>query len=267
MCHGNQRGDWGNAANSLRRAELRQNTSALADGAQADRNGTRSALLVPAGETRRFSSPKSSSPQLWSESKMNLYRNHFGELVIYRVDHQESTYPAGLRFKGEVKSCSMRKSPASGIISTTTITVLSVSPMAEDHTSLSTIFEQSELTCSDSKWQLRPCATVESAIGALCHERIPLIVTERDLAPGSWREILENILLLPDPPVLIVTSRLADEYLWAEALNLGAHDVLAKPFDTSEVVRVLGSAWRHWTELHDHNQVRHPQRMLGTGAA
>ena len=162
----------------------------------------------------------------------------------------------------------MRKSAASGIISTTTVTVLSVSPMAEDHNSLSSIFEQSELTCSGSKWTLRPCATVESAIGALCQARIPLlVVTERDLAPGSWRDILENILLLPDPPALIVTSRLADEYLWAEALNLGAYDVLAKPFDISEVVRVLGSAWRHWTDLHDHNQVRHPQVMTATGAA
>ena len=40
----------------------------------------------------------------------------------------------------------MRKSSAIGIISTTTVTVLSVSPMAEDHNTLSSIFEQSELT-------------------------------------------------------------------------------------------------------------------------
>ena len=72
---------------------------------------------------------------------------------------------------------------------------------------------------------------------------------------------------LPDPPVLIVTSRLADEYLWAEALNLGAYDVLVKPFDASEAVRVLDSAWRHWTDLHFHNQVRHPQLRAATGAA
>ena len=162
----------------------------------------------------------------------------------------------------------MRKLPASGTISTTTVTVLSVSPMADDHTSLSSIFERSErILCSDSKWTLRPCATVESAIGALCQIRIPLVVTERDLAPGSWRDILENILMLPDPPVLIVTSRLADEYLWAEALNLGAYDVLAKPFDASDVVRVLDSAWRHWTDLHDHHEVRHPQIMDASGAA
>jgi DNA-binding response OmpR family regulator len=162
----------------------------------------------------------------------------------------------------------MRKPPASGTISTTTVTVLSVSPMADDHTSLSSIFERSErVLCSDSKWTLRPCATVESAVGALCHARIPLVVTERHLTPGSWRDILENIWLLRDPPVLIVTSRLADEHLWAEALNLGAYDVLSKPFDASEVVRVLGSAWRHWTDLHAHNQVRHPQVMVAAGAA
>lgn len=57
----------------------------------------------------------------------------------------------------------MRKPPASGMVSTT-VTVLSVSPMEEDHTSLSSIFERSERTlCSESKWTLRPCATVESA--------------------------------------------------------------------------------------------------------
>ena len=162
----------------------------------------------------------------------------------------------------------MRKPPASGTSSNTTLTVLSVSPLAEDHTSLSSIFERSgRILCSDSKWTLRPCATVESAMAALCQTRIPLAVTERDLAPGSWRDILENILLLPDPPVLMVTSRLADEHLWAEALNLGAYDVLVKPFDASEVMRVLDSAWRHWTDLHDHIQVRHPQVLLTTGAA
>jgi DNA-binding response OmpR family regulator len=137
----------------------------------------------------------------------------------------------------------MSKPPQSGTISTATATVLSVSPIADDHKSLSAIF--------DSKWTLRACATVEPAVAALSLGRIPLVVTERVLAPGSWRDILENVLLLPDPPIVIVTSRLADEYLWAEALNLGAYDVLAKPFEASEVLRVLGSAWRQWADRYD----------------
>jgi FixJ family two-component response regulator len=43
-----------------------------------------------------------------------------------------------------------------------------------------------------------------------------------------------------------VTSRLADEYLWAEVLNLGGYDVLAKPLDKQEVSRTLNLAWEHW---------------------
>ena len=93
------------------------------------------------------------------------------------------------------------------------------------------------------------------------------MVTERDLAPGSWRDLLNNFLLLPDPPVLVVASRLADEYLWAEALNLGAYDVLAKPFDAFEVMRVLGSAWRHWTDSHDQARFRNTQMGVAAGAA
>jgi CheY-like chemotaxis protein len=51
----------------------------------------------------------------------------------------------------------------------------------------------------------------------------------------GWISGIVHALCPPDPPMLIVTSRLADDYLWAEALNLGAYDVLAKPFDASEV--------------------------------
>ncbi len=47
-------------------------------------------------------------------------------------------------------------------------------------------------------------------------------------------------------PNLIVTSRLADEGLWAEVLNLGGYDVLAQPFDAEEVYRVVFLAWDEW---------------------
>jgi DNA-binding response OmpR family regulator len=51
---------------------------------------------------------------------------------------------------------------------------------------------------------------------------------------------------LSRPPRLVVTSRLADERLWAEALNLGCHDVLAQPFRANELFPVLSFAWRSW---------------------
>jgi len=39
-----------------------------------------------------------------------------------------------------------------------------------------------------------------------------------------------------------VADRLADDRLWAEVLNLGAYDLLIKPFDTQEVLRTVGLA-------------------------
>jgi DNA-binding response OmpR family regulator len=52
------------------------------------------------------------------------------------------------------------------------------------------------------------------------------------------------------PPLMIVTSRLADEYLWSEALHHGAYDVLSKPFDPDELNRVLTLASLKWMHPH-----------------
>jgi len=79
---------------------------------------------------------------------------------------------------------------------------------------------------------------------------VPIVVCECDPSPDSWKELLRLLAMLSDPPYLVVTSRLADERLWAEALNLGAYDVLAAPLDKEEVIRTLHSAWLHWSNRH-----------------
>jgi DNA-binding NtrC family response regulator len=119
-------------------------------------------------------------------------------------------------------------------------TLLSVSPNDEDCASLERIFE--------SDWTVIASATVASALSLLREIVIPVVICDCDLSSGAWGEMLDHIALLPDAPLLIVTSRLADERLWAEALNLGAWDVLAKPFDADEVKRVVGIAGRHWQD-------------------
>ena len=63
--------------------------------------------------------------------------------------------------------------------------------------------------------------------------------------------MLDVIHHLEDAPALIVTSRLADDRLWAEALNLGAYDVLAKPFNHDEVLRSVSLAWLNWHRRHE----------------
>lgn len=117
--------------------------------------------------------------------------------------------------------------------------VLSVSPNQDDHDAL-------ERFLCRSKCIIYQAHTLASGVATLRKNWVPLVVCERDLSPGSWKEMLEQITLLAKPPYLIVTSCLADERLWAEALNLGAYDVLPKPFEATEVERIVGSAWLHW---------------------
>jgi DNA-binding response OmpR family regulator len=133
----------------------------------------------------------------------------------------------------------MRKQPGIASSPTGTLTVLSVSPLEEDHLSL-------QAMVGHSTWTLFNARDLVSALALLQQHEIPVVLCERDLLPGTWVEMLENIRHLPNAPSLIVASRLADERLWAEALNLGAWDVLAKPFDRSEVFRSVKSGWQRW---------------------
>ena len=123
------------------------------------------------------------------------------------------------------------------------VTVLSVSPIEEDQACLQGIF-------THSNWTLHSALTLVSALDILRDHEVSVVLCERDLRPGTWKDLLEQITPMLDPPVLVVASRLADERLWAEALNWGVYDVLAKPYDTQEVLRVVSSAWRHWKVQH-----------------
>jgi DNA-binding NtrC family response regulator len=113
--------------------------------------------------------------------------------------------------------------------------VLLISPAAEDHELFGELFRR-------QGWTLGHASSICSASVLLSENPPSVVITERDLPFGNWRDVLEAMHVLPAPPLLIVISKVADDYLWAEALNLGVYDVLAKPLDRSEMVRVLSLA-------------------------
>ena len=103
----------------------------------------------------------------------------------------------------------MTKPPKTDAGLTGYVTVLSVSPIPDDHISLKQIIHYSEWDVqSDSRWELNASLTLTSALRVLRRQQIPVVICERDLQPGTWREMLEQIGCLPSPPLLIVTSRL-----------------------------------------------------------
>lgn len=125
------------------------------------------------------------------------------------------------------------------------VTVLAVSPFEEDHVFLAHLF-------SHSNWRIHQARSCAEALVVLRRYAIPVVLCESEMPGWSWKEALAELAELPEAPLLIVTSRLADDNLWAEVLNLGGYDVLMKPFDRLEVLRVISLAWLHWKQRHGH---------------
>ena len=116
------------------------------------------------------------------------------------------------------------------------VKVLLISPLFEDHVSLRHIFDH-------SNWLLHIVSTCREALAYACENDTSVVICERDLPDGDWKVVLSGFDSQPRRPNLIVTSSLADDELWADVLNLGGYDVLAQPFDSEEVFRMVFLAW------------------------
>lgn len=114
------------------------------------------------------------------------------------------------------------------------VRVLVIGSLSDDP--LRRIFDQ-------SNWLLHTVSTCCEALTYLRSGDTAVVICERDLPDGDWKRVLEGFDSLPVRPNLIVTSRLANDELWAEVLNLGGYDVLAQPFDAHEVYRIVFQAW------------------------
>jgi DNA-binding NtrC family response regulator len=116
--------------------------------------------------------------------------------------------------------------------------LLSVSTDVEDHAVLQRMLSGQGLSVSTA-------ASCREALDYLRRDQACVIFCDSSMRDGSWKDLLNDISTAAEAPPLVVTSRLADDYLWSEVLNLGGWDVLAKPFRQQEVLYVLDSAWTH----------------------
>jgi CheY-like chemotaxis protein len=115
------------------------------------------------------------------------------------------------------------------------IRALSISKYVEDHSTLRRLL-------SGLPWVLTTATNCRQAVRQMSQEQISVIFCESLLEDGTWKSVLGHIRGEAHPPLLVVTSRVADEHLWAEVLNLGGYDVLAKPFIAEEVRHVCTTA-------------------------
>src|SRR5947209_10647164 len=103
--------------------------------------------------------------------------------------------------------------------------------------------------CRNSGWKLIEAGDRRHAMKVLERKPVHVVMTEADLPNWKWKNVLSDLRRLAQTPQLIVTSRTADDYLWAEVLNLGGYDVLPQPLQRDEVERVVAAARRQYIRV------------------
>ncbi len=132
------------------------------------------------------------------------------------------------------------------------VAVLAVSSAEDDFVSLGHVF-------SHSNWRLERVRSCHEAGRALAQGEVPVIICAASLPDGTWKDLLASVQAQTVAPRVIVVSSIADDSLWGEVLDAGGYDVLGKPFDPGEVIRVVSLAWRQWKNDRE--------RRTGEGAA
>ncbi len=136
---------------------------------------------------------------------------------------------------------------------TRVVTVLLISPDAGDHIVIRHAFDH-------SNWVLYQCHSLEEGLELLREQAVPVAIVEERLAGADWRDALRAFGAASRPPKLIVASFGADSSLWAEVINLGGYDVLAKPWNERELYLAVSQAWLAWK----HEAARPPARESET---
>jgi DNA-binding response OmpR family regulator len=133
-------------------------------------------------------------------------------------------------------------------VSQKVVNVLLISPFDEDHQHLRDILKH-------SNWQQHGTRTQRETLEFLRDNVTPVVICDTELPDGTWQDVLSRLGVMECPPLLVVASRMADDRLWSEVLNLGGYNVLAKPLNMKEVFHVVGLAWMSWKRRWEYPQV------------
>jgi DNA-binding NtrC family response regulator len=113
--------------------------------------------------------------------------------------------------------------------------VLFVSPRREDAATLSRMLGSLSVP-------IEYVADLAHARAMIRDGNYPVILTEANLKDGTWLDVLDLARGVTPRSEVIVTDAAADARFWAEVLNMGAYDLIAQPFATGEVQRILSNA-------------------------
>lgn len=125
------------------------------------------------------------------------------------------------------------------INSETSVCALLVGDYQDERLRVNEIFQR-------SGWRLLEASDRQRALYCLDRNAVHVLIVDSDAPKWNWKRVLRDLHRRRRPPALVVTSRLADDALWSEVLNLGGYDVLIRPLAAEEVERVIAAARRQF---------------------
>jgi DNA-binding response OmpR family regulator len=119
------------------------------------------------------------------------------------------------------------------------ITALLVSPFPSDHVAVQEVF-------SYLGWVLNAAYDCAEASASMRKSSTSVVICDCDLRDGNWKKVLQICAGMPEPPRLLVSSRLIEPELLNDVRYLGAYSVLSSPFDSREIEVRVQMAWHSW---------------------
>lgn len=100
--------------------------------------------------------------------------------------------------------------------------------------------------CHRHRWDVRFAGTCADASDAANRLKAPLVFCDRDLPGTDWRDLVHVLAAPPHNACVVLVSRVTDAYLWDEVVHKGGYDLLSKPLQEVDVVRVVKLGWSYW---------------------
>ena len=107
----------------------------------------------------------------------------------------------------------------------------------------------------EAGWTLTISGTPPAEATRSAQELAPIILFDRELPPGNWREAVGILSGTSPRPYIILLSPHSDGNLWDELQRAGGSDILRTPVDPQSILQAVGRAWSLWRSQ---QQVRLP---------
>ncbi|HLH43965.1 MAG TPA: hypothetical protein VKV74_13325 [Bryobacteraceae bacterium] len=88
-------------------------------------------------------------------------------------------------------------------------------------------------------FQVHFAESPEKALHGIERLRAPAALVDRNWPGSDWRTLVEELSSSPGRPCVILMSGVLDERLWAEVVGCGGYEVLAKPLQAEQAIRVI----------------------------